>query len=99
MKLHKQSLALLVLIVLGVGYLGYNMSTAPERLPIVCAQVVPGMSLQALQDFASTHGLRPAPQAPDGVAFLFEVKSGGVGRCEVSLASGLVTKSRYLAPP
>jgi hypothetical protein len=79
-----------------IGYFYYSLSTAPERVRPLCAQIKAGTPLADLKAFASSNGLSMANMGADAKAtILFERKSYGRHTCAITLDGGVVTKSDY----
>ena len=82
-----------LLLLGGLGYYVYGFASAESRLMARCAEIRPGTSIEALQEFALAHGLR-APRG-DGVNYLVETKTFGRHGCRVTVENHAVTESRY----
>ena len=76
-----------------IGYYVYGYVTAASRLKALCGAIQPGMSANALRDFAIMHGLRSAQG--DGVNYLVETRTFGRYGCRVMVENQVVTESRY----
>ncbi len=82
-------------VILGGGaYFPYIFLSAENRVREVCAEIKPGMTLNALHAFAELHGLRQ-PTRDAGVNFLVETKTFGRFGCAVKLESGIVRNVEY----
>jgi hypothetical protein len=80
--------------ILAISYCSYNFATAEQRMRQTCDQIVPNMSIQALDDFAQTRGLTK-PHTTSGVTFLAEQKTFGRSACQVVLHKGVVQSVQY----
>jgi len=82
-------------LVLGGGaYFPYIFLSAENRVREVCAEIKPGMTIDALRSFAELHGLGQ-PSRDAGVNFLVEKKTFGRYGCAVTLESGIVRNAKY----
>ena len=82
-----------LLLLGGLGYYVHGYITAESRLKALCGDIPPGMSADALRDFASEHGLL-SPHG-DGVNYLVEARTFGRYGCRVMVENQIVTESRY----
>ena len=89
--------AVLLLAAFGLPYLGYwiyGLATAQERMESTCAAIKPGMSFDALKEFANRHGLL-TPARQNGIMYLAETRSFGRHACKVTLENGVVSRSEH----
>ncbi len=82
-----------LLLLGGLGYYVYGFASAESRLTSRCAEIKPGISIEALREFALAHGLR-APRG-EGVNYLVETKTFGRYGCRVIVENQAVEESRY----
>lgn len=78
----------------GIGYCTNNFVTAESRVRALCDELQPGMTVAALREFASQHGL--SSQIKDsGTSFMVETKTYGRYGCEITTESGIVKRAEY----
>jgi len=83
-----------VALIGSMSYCTYNFASAENRVRNLCSEIQPGMTVNAVRDFALAHGLGPAPHE-SGVNFLVESKTFGRYGCKINVEAGLVKVVEY----
>ena len=82
------------LILGSLTYFGYGYATAERRVRALCAEISPNMTVESLQTFAASHGLKNPP-LQSGRNYLVESRTFGRYGCLVEIESGLVKRSAF----
>lgn len=85
---------ILILVLSGVVYIIYEFTTAEIRVKKLCDQIIPGIPISQLRDFAAAHGLNQ-PYSESGINFMVESKTFGRYGCKVTIDAGIVKNAEY----
>ena len=83
-----------ILILGSLAYCGYGYATAERRVRALCAEINPGMSIESLRFFATSHGLK-YPSQDSGANYLIESRTFGRYGCRVDTENGVVKRSAF----
>ena len=81
-------------ILLSLIFFYYFISTGEERMRQTCALIEPGMSFDAVSEFAKERNLT-TPDRGNQVTFLAERRNLGRHACKVTVDAGVVSQSEY----